>query len=458
MKRLIERCFTLDLRALAVMRICIALVILGDLVLRLWMMEDMHGDGGFITRAALLRGVYVPSWFCFHMITTTKWMLFGLFLVHIAATVALAVGYHTRIATFVVWLLCNSLQSRNPFILDSGDRLLLLILLWGFFCGWGRCYSWDYRKKTKPESYQVVNIGTVGLLIQFCSLYWLSAYWKWDPVWLSEATALYYAMNLDLFTRPIAKVLLPYSGLLKLTTILTMFVEIFGPLAILLDRKWLRLCGVAGLVLLHAGIFLFMSIGVFPLVSLSYLMGLLPSMMWDRKAELQKSEWTYRKSDWVPATLIALSFWWNAGQLGFPRPLPVFYACNSLKLDQYWHLFAPVPRRIDSWFIVYGRTRSGKEIDLWEPEPKELSWERPEHVTYTLRSHRDRVFGTALETSATEPIKRSYLQFKARTYNEAHPDDPLVTIRAIAMQQITELDYKWTEPTPVTLAELHFTP
>ena len=223
------RSFILDLRSLALMRICLSVVLVADLLIRLTVLEDFHCDSGFHPRVEAVSWKYPSSSLCFHLFSGSYEMMLALFVVHIAALVALGVGYKTQTATFLCWFLGNSLQSRNAFVLDSGDRLYLLILMWGFFCGWGKFFSIDARTSPPPPSTQACNMGTVGLTVQMCYVYWFSSYFKMDPVWMKDGTALYIALNLELFCRPIAKYALPFYGLLRVGTFYTIAAEMLGP-------------------------------------------------------------------------------------------------------------------------------------------------------------------------------------------------------------------------------------
>ena len=448
--------FHLDLRALAVMRIVLSLVLIWDVLVRLWLLEDFHCDSGFLPRSALLQGVYSPAWFCFHNMSGTFWFNGLLLLVHLACLVGLGLGYRTRWNNVVVWLLCNSLQSRNPYILDSGDRLLMALLLWGFFSGWERCYSWDYRDKPAPKRYTVVNLGTFGLVSQAVVMYWMSSYWKWHPAWFQEGTSMYYALSLDLFTRPLADLLLPYPVFLKFLTRFTMAIEIFCPLLLLTGRLWLRRLAVVGLMGLHFGILIFMSIGIFAPVCLAMLSGFWPweSPDLEEFPKFKGLQWYHA----LPLSIFLLGTSWNLGQMKlFEIPVSVNRACNFLKADQYWNLFAPMPRNEDSWYILEIVTESGEVYDFWEDEEKPISWERPKHTSQILRSHRDRIWGTALEGKATNAYTRDqYLRCKVRRFNQRHPNDPVMLATLYAMKQTTGPDYRWMPATPESLVQLHF--
>lgn len=445
-RRLLYRSTSMDLRALGVARMGVALVCLCDLTIRGAFLFELYSDDGFLPRATLLGDVYTPSMFSLYMLTSAKWYLVLLLTCQWLAAACMGLGYRTRTSNVILWVLYVSLDARNPYILDSGDRLLVLTLLWGFFSGWHRCYAMD-RGWRAVKSFRVCNLGTVGFCLQLLWVYGLSVYWKWVPVWLpEEGTALYYALNLDLFTRPMAKLLLPYPTLLYWLTLSTMAIEILGPLLILTGQKRLRNTGAVLLMALHLGIFAFMSIGVFPMVSFCFNLAFLGFSGFGKSGVDVRRRWT----DGPAGIFILLVVWWNLGQLGFTRPQVVTNICASFQLDQYWNLFSPIPRTIDSWYVVKGTTASGREYDLWRGKT-EVSWERPRHTTDILKTHRHRIWGTSLEVEGRSALRQSYLRSVARRYNARNADDPLVRIEFFVVRQLTKPDYEWDAPQPLSL-------
>ena len=65
-------------------------------------------------------------------------------------------------------------------------------------------------------------------MLQLCFVYWFTAAAKLHPVWLSEGTAIYYALSLDQFTKPFGYVLLGFPGLLRQLTHGTVLLEAFA--------------------------------------------------------------------------------------------------------------------------------------------------------------------------------------------------------------------------------------
>lgn len=133
-----RKVFTVDLRALALMRIWVAGIILIDLAIRATDLEAHYSNMGVLPLHVLHQHLWLPQFFSFH--TLSGLWQFQLILFALAALCALCLllGYKTRIATVLSWLLLLSLQNRNPLVIQGGDHLLRMLLFWGMFLPWGK--------------------------------------------------------------------------------------------------------------------------------------------------------------------------------------------------------------------------------------------------------------------------------------------------------------------------------
>ena len=130
----------LDLRSLALFRMCAALVVLADLALRARDLRAHYTDDGVLPQAYFL--VDKTRW-SLHLLSGSAYFQAALFVLAAVFALLLLVGYRTRLATFVTWLLLLSLQSRNWMILNSGDVVLRLTLFWSLFLPLGARFSVD---------------------------------------------------------------------------------------------------------------------------------------------------------------------------------------------------------------------------------------------------------------------------------------------------------------------------
>ena len=134
--RALQAPFTVDLRALGLLRIAVGLLILSDLMLRSsdWLTflgaEALYG-------AELSRSLAEPWRLSLYWLFDDPRWTAGLGLLAALAALALTLGIRPWLSTLVSFLLLASLHNRNPLVLQGGDNLLLLLLFWGLFLPWG---------------------------------------------------------------------------------------------------------------------------------------------------------------------------------------------------------------------------------------------------------------------------------------------------------------------------------
>ena len=138
--------FGIDLRSLALFRIAIALLLLIDLASRLRLLSANYTDAGAHPRSTALLAYAMDGLPSLYMLGGSTRFALALFLVAGVAAVLLGIGWRTRIATVVSWLLLDSLHSRHLLLLDGGDYLLRCLLFWSIFLPLGARGSFDARR------------------------------------------------------------------------------------------------------------------------------------------------------------------------------------------------------------------------------------------------------------------------------------------------------------------------
>ncbi|RZK53131.1 MAG: hypothetical protein EOO59_12820, partial [Hymenobacter sp.] len=219
----VRRPFVLDLRALALLRMGVAAVLLLDLAIRSTDLEAHYSNLGVLPIPALLDYTWTPYQFSLHVASGLWQVQAVLFLVAAALAGALLLGYHTRLATVASWVLLVSLQNRNTLIGQGGDDLLRMLLFWGIFLPWGRVWSWDARREPLPERLDYASAATVAYVVQLALLYWCTALLKYGPEWTRDGTAIYYALSLDQLLLPGGRLLYPHFELLRWLTFATWY-------------------------------------------------------------------------------------------------------------------------------------------------------------------------------------------------------------------------------------------
>ena len=203
---------SLDLRSLALFRVTFGLVILCDLISCIPEIGAFYTDQGIMPRDALVGKFSIPWMMSLHLMSGGWVVQLALFLVTIAAVCGMILGYRTRLSTFVTWVMIWSLHNRNGMILHGGDDMVRVLLFWCMFAPLNGRWSLDaaLNPRSPPLDNDNYSWGTQALMLQLCFVYWFTAAWKWGPVWTTEGSAIYYAMNLDEFVTPVGKVLLGF--------------------------------------------------------------------------------------------------------------------------------------------------------------------------------------------------------------------------------------------------------
>ena len=279
----IQRIFGCDLRSLALFRLGLGAVLLGDLIDRARFLEAHYSDAGILPRALLLGELGFDS-LSLHLASGGVALQGVLFVVAGIAACALLVGYRTRTATIVSLILLASLQARNPMILLGGDKLLLLLLFWGMFLPLGARFSVDasVSESTSPNTHY--SIATMALLLQSMYVYFFGALVKTGATWLPDGTAIQYTLLLEPFATPLGVWMRDLPNLLRGLTYGVFFLELVAPLLVFspVFHNPLRIGALTALVLLHVGFYVLLKVGIFPFVSLVSLLPFVPTVVWDR--------------------------------------------------------------------------------------------------------------------------------------------------------------------------------
>ena len=120
--------FVVDLRALAMMRIGVGLLLFADLWLRAPDVVAWLTDSGVLPRDLSMDFSNDYRWSLYWLNGSEFWasslmVIAGIF------SVMLVLGLRTRMASVGSFILLVSLHNRNPLLLQGGDNLLLLSLI-----------------------------------------------------------------------------------------------------------------------------------------------------------------------------------------------------------------------------------------------------------------------------------------------------------------------------------------
>jgi hypothetical protein len=461
--------FGVDLRSLALFRIALGASLLVDLVMRARDLTAHYTDQGLLPRALLLPfgRLTIPL----HRMAGGAAYEAALFVVAGLVAAAFTVGYKTRAATVVSWLLLQSLHDRNRLILDGGDPLLRIMLFWSMFLPLGARFSWDRRRAREAPAMasggqRVTSFATAALLVQIASMYLFTGLLKLEfPVW-PRGTALGYALLAYHMTTPLGTALLAYPRLLFALGMSVLVWEVAGPL--LWFSPWrtgpMRAFTTAGFLALQLGIAACMTIGNFQPSAMVLVLPFLPGWFWDdllpklfitRRAEAHAQpddtpQPTSRASRALDATALALAvyvFVCNVGTLFVKRDLPgrPERLAYLLGIDQRWDMFGG-PRRPTGYTVVASKLADGTEVDLLHGGA--VSWDKPENPADMYANWRWRRYMIwYVWTPRGEPYRPAFAAYLCRTWNGGHPEAKrALSIEMTWVRQITEVDFTLRAP------------
>ena len=300
--------FGIDLRTLALFRVMLAGVLLFDLLRRFCDLTALYSDQGVLPRSWLVQ-IDVPWHWSLYLANGTPLITGLLLAVQVLAALALLLGWRTRLATVLSWLMWGWLCNRNPLVLIGGDLLMACLLFWACFLPTGARWSVDaaLAPAPPPRDHRHLSWASAGLLLQVMSVYFFSAILKNGVEWTRDYTAVYYALSLDGYATPIGQWLLNFPELMKGLTLYVWWLELLGPplilLAPLLGARLgtpLRATLMFAFIAMHLGFLLCLALGHFPFVSFASLSVFLGAWFWDwrtRQPRVQRSVTLYYDQD-----------------------------------------------------------------------------------------------------------------------------------------------------------------
>ena len=394
--------FGIDVRSLAAFRIGLAILLLLDLRNRALFLTAHYTDVGVLPRAAKLSfydktgvgGTW--QYWSFHMTSGVWWGQAILFILAGVFAGCMLVGYRTRLATILSWILLLSLHNRNIALLQGGDLLLKAMVFWAMFLPLGAIYSIDRaRSKTyRQPPTRILSGGTIALLVQVGYVYVFTSLQKSHADWTTNLSAIHYALSLEFFSKPAGTWLLQFPGLLRFLTWSTAHLEFYGGLLAFFPffTGWIRRLLVPLFWSFHLGLWATMELGLFSAICVVAWIPFLPSSIWDILGRRWPVPVWPRSSVQLPrsvvswmSSLVAIAMLLLVG-INITRKLPAYYQKQQplaairevifphslvyirlTQLDQQWKMFSPHPQRHDGWYEIAGELRDGTVVNLWDP-------------------------------------------------------------------------------------------
>lgn len=470
-----------DLRALACMRIGIALVLITDLLIRLSDLEAFYSDTGVVPLEMLFKYGWNQYYISLHTISGLWQVQLLLFMLSFCCALMLLIGYRTQLFTVLCWFMLLSLHNRNGFILQGGDDLLRMVLFWSMFIPWGKRYSYDSLVMHTEYSNTTISPGvaTMAYVIQVCYLYTGSALLK-GPEWDSEFTALYYTYSLDQIAYPITKLFYYHEDLLKILTQIAYYFELLVPVLFFIPiaHSFFRFLGVLLIILFHSINEMTLLIGLFPFIGIVTSLGILPSFVFNKfdsittrykaaiirtiflmgkkikiillwKPPIVFNPWILQLQTAVLIFLVVFVFDWNFSNLSFVKSKlsdNLRFIGYGLRLNQNWGMFAPSVFKEDGWYILKATPVDGKEdFDLLNPDST-LTFKKPKNITSMYKNDRWRKYSEVSIFTDHAFLRGYFCNYTKRIWNEKNTHKPVKSIEIIYMKEFSLPDYKLSIP------------
>ena len=221
------------------------------------------------------------EWGVFEFWTSDNALLIG-WVVLLLAAIALTVGWHSRLAAIVVFVLIQSFMQRSRWVFNGGDALVSIEVMILALCSCGAALSLDQRRRTGSFwSAQTRSTWPIRLMqVQLSLIYLVNVQAKLSgETWVDGSAVSYAWRTWALFSVP--EWLTSNAILINVATWGTILIEL--AIAILVwnrrCRPWVLLAGVA----LHLSIMVTLSVGFHSLAIFILYLAFVP---WERVRDL----------------------------------------------------------------------------------------------------------------------------------------------------------------------------
>lgn len=269
----------------SLIRIAFALIILYNYTINYFQRYFLWGADGVIGFSKISIENTPLAGFSLYNFSTTN--LYFDVIYHLGIIVALAFlfGYKGKVISILNFIFVWSLMTRNHLILDGGDNISRILLVYLILVNTTAYFSIDaYLKgksgKGKNENENTVastnfslrnlvhNLAVLACLVQVSIVYITSGLHKaMGELWQS-GTALYYILQVEEFSHPFFRDLILSSDvILVFGAYMAVFVQLAFPF--LVFNRYTKYIGMAGIICMHLGIAVVMGLFSFSFIMIA---------------------------------------------------------------------------------------------------------------------------------------------------------------------------------------------
>ncbi|MCA9795552.1 MAG: HTTM domain-containing protein, partial [Candidatus Eremiobacteraeota bacterium] len=316
-----------------------------------------------------------------------------------------------------------------------GDLELILVLFWSFFLPLdGR---WSQSPAPSSQPHLVRNVATVAYSLQLAQVYFFAGLLKHGQAWSENGQGLWLSLRSALFATGLGEALSAYPEVLHPLNYVMVFGEIMVGFLLLtpLYSEEIRNLAIGAVVIFHGFIALLFHLGIFPLIAIIAVLGLLPQTFWSMRlgralANRLESrfrsppEQPLRELGWCERAFLVVCILYTlvCNLLMFPDtspariPQPIKGFGRLFRLEQHWDLFGPLPP-YDGWFVLEAAPQG---IDLLRDRP--VTYDRQHNL---FPDHRWRMFSITLLFPVGQPFLSHYVHYEVDRYRTRHPNQTL---------------------------------
>ena len=449
----------IDTRSLAGFRLLVGAILIVDILLRARKFDFFYTDAGAVPID--LAASVSPGTFSLYFLSGHPAWTATLFCLQAVVGFVLIVGWRTRTAAVLAFLLTVSLDHRNMLVTSYADTLLRHLLFFSPFLPLSERWSVDALRRDREPRASVVSFPAALILLQMVFMYLATGLLKTESELWRTGAALPVIISHDKLTFLLGDIIqsLPVP-LLEYGGVAWMWMLVGSPLLFLLAGR-LRAAFTLGFIGVHATLGVSVRIGEFSPVAIAGLTLFLPAIFWADARRiagvlgLPHDRWRRRLRrcgarldrrlpDWSPtaglrwrerlaavplsgrartvgSVLVALCFLvWGAdmvigvaeatGHVDTVDALrPIEDTKESFGVEQpTWDIFASAPSITDGWFVVAVETADGRRLNLHNE--RRLSFRRPgERLDRQWDTYRERFYWDAVARPAVGAAYRNYL-------------------------------------------------
>ncbi|WP_449062646.1 HTTM domain-containing protein [Planomonospora algeriensis] len=283
---------------LSLLRVMYGAVILGMLVVNYGVRDELWGPSALFTWEEFLQQLTNQGSFSLYALSDSTIASEVLYHALMAAALLFLLGWRTRIITPMLWLLLWSWYERNPYVMDGGDNLMRIVLVYLMFANVSARFSLDARRQARRSPRQTDgtlrsvattfhNVALAAVVFQVSVVYLAAGMYKVQGEHWQEGTALYYILRVAEFSPwpELSRLIYENGALVTIATYVTVFFQVAFPLLLL--NRVTRFLGFLCAVGMHAGIGVLMGLPFFSLIMMATDLVLIS----DREYSAVKRKW-----------------------------------------------------------------------------------------------------------------------------------------------------------------------